>query len=638
MVLRTAWLATFFLLLAANTARSQTLFTYGNHKVDKQEFLKAFNKNPSLETDRKKALNEYLQLYIRFRLKVQAALDAGLNKDPNYLYESENFRKQLAANFINEEANIKALVKEAFERSTKDILLQQVFIPFADVKDTAASYAAAQKAYFDLRAGKSLDETALKYGAAGSKELGWITVFTFPYVFENVIYQLSRGQYSQPVRSSIGYHLFYNAGERAAAGRRKTAQILLAIPPGASAEEKATVGERADSIRKVLMSSPEKWNMLVQQFSNDNTTADRNGEMQEFGIGEYSPAFENAAYRLVSIGEISPVVETSYGFHILKLLKVVPIPKDIEDPVAAAFYRERLERDDRLAQAKKMLVSKWMKQSGFRKELFNPAQLWAYTDSFYNGKNTGQFKLINDSTVLFRFTKRKVTALDFATYNRSVKTYPMYQSMTYDEILEEFYKASATDYYQTHLSDFNKDFATQLKEFNEANLLFAIMDKEVWNRSATDEAGLKAYYEQHKAKYQWEASAQAVVFTVANEKVLKTFLDQLQPNPERWKEIAFNFPNEVMADSNRFELGQLPVKDRTNFTDKLLTAPVKNADGSYSFAYVIQVLPAAEQRSFEDARGLLVNDYQQMLEEKWIESLKKKYPVRLNQSVVATLK
>lgn len=621
-----------------NIANSQTLFTYGKKAVTKEEFLKAFNKNPSLEQDRKKALRDYLDLYINFKLKVQSAYDANLQNDPNYQYETENFKKQLATNFINDEANIKELVREAFSRSQKDIKLQQIFVEFPNVADTVSAFTKIQKAYFDLRSGKSFSDVAKQITEPTSVDLGYITVFTLPYSFENIVYGLKQGEYAAPIRSASGYHIFYNAAERSAMGRRKAAQILFAVPPGSSAADKLLVKAKADSVRNIIIKNPEAWHDMVHQFSNDVTTAENHGEMQEFGIGEFSPAFETAVFGLKEPEAISQVVETRYGFHLIKLLKVIPVLKDMNDPVVAASIREKVEKDDRLTQARKLLVNKWIKLANYKPAPFDEKELWAYTDSFYSGKNTTGFKNINDSTVIFTFSKQKLTAKDFAKYNRAVKAFPKYQSMSYAEILEEYKKAAATEYYQNHLEDYNPEFKSQLKEFNDANLLFAIMDKEVWTKSTTDEEGLKKEYEKNKAKYKWEASANAVIFTVTDENTLKELQQKLNDNISSWKAIAEGFGNKVMADSNRYELSQIPVVDRTNFTDNLTTVPVKNNDSTYTFAYIFKVFNEPDQRSFEDARGLVINDYQAVLEQQWLAGLKEKYPVKVNEAVFNSLK
>lgn len=628
-------------MLAMNTANSQALFTYGKKSVSKDEFLKAFNKNPSLEPDRKKALREYLDLYINFKLKVQAAYDANLQSDPNYQYETENFKKQLATNFINDEANIKSLVDEAFQRSRKDIHLQQVFVEVANPNDTTAAYDRIQKAYFDLRAGKSFNEISTQVNAL-TTDLGFVTVFSLPYVYENIVYSLKPGTFAAPVRSASGYHIFYNAAERPALGRRKAAQILFAVAPGASAAEKAAVKAKADSVRKILAGDPGAWHDMVHEFSNDVTTAENHGEMKEFGIGEFSPAFEAVAFGLKNPGEISTPVETNYGFHLVKLLAVIPVPKELDDPINAAAFRDKVEKDDRLSQARKLLVNKWMKLTGYKPVAYDAKELWAYTDTFFAGGNTKQFKRINDSTVIFTFTKQKITAGEFAKYNRAVKAFPMYQSMSYPDIMKEYVKAATTDYYQNHLDDYNAEFKAQLKEFNDANLLFAIMDREVWNKAMNDEKGLRETYEKNRQKYMWGPSAEAVIFTARNEESLKSLQQKVQEminnKATRWSADFADAFGDISVDSSRYELGQIPVVDRTNFTDNLVTVPVKNNDGSYTFAYIIKVYNQEMQRSFEEARGIVINDYQAVLEAQWLAGLKKKYPVKVNEAVFNSIK
>jgi peptidyl-prolyl cis-trans isomerase SurA len=283
-------------------------------------------------------------------------------------------------------------------------------------------------------------------------------------------------------------------------------------------------------------------------------------------------------------------------------------------------------------------VNKWMKLTGYKTVPYDAGELWAYTDSFYQGGNTRSFKKINDSTVIFTFAKQKITASDFAKYNRAVRAFPMYQSMSYPDVMKEYVKAATTEYYQEHLEDHNADFKAQLKEFNDANLLFAIMDKEVWNKAINDEQGLQQTYEKNRSKYMWAPSANAVIFTVKNEETLNAFRQKLNGNASNWKVISESFGNDIMADSNRYELSQIPVVDRTNFTDNLATAPVKNSDGSYTFAYIIKVYNQEMPRSFEEARGIVINDYQAVLEQQWLNALKKKYPVKVNQAVFNSIK
>jgi peptidyl-prolyl cis-trans isomerase SurA len=627
------------LVAVVNIANSQTLFTYGKNSVSKEEFLRAFNKNPSADADRKNALKEYLDLYINFKLKVQAAYEAKLDIDENYKYETENFRNGLADNFINDEANIKALVNEAFQRSQKDIHLEQIFVEFPQGGDTTKAYKKIWEAYKELTTGKFFDKINTQFSSDPSGiDLGYITVFTLPYQFETVVYSLKEGGFSAPVRSAYGYHIFKNASERPAIGRRRASQILFGFPPAVNVAEKTRIKTKADSIYNVLVQHPDQWDEMVSTFSNDITTAHSHGLMAEFGIGQFSPGFENAAFALKDKGEVSKPIETNYGYHILKLEEVIPVAKDLNDPVIAAGFKERVEKDDRLTEAKKMLVNKWMKLTNYKPATFDQNELWIYADSFYQNKSTKGFKNIKDEIVVFTFAKKKVTAVEFARYAKAAKAARMYQLMSYADIFKEYTRSASSEYYKTHLEDYNLDYKMQVKEFNEANLLFAIMDQQVWTKASSDEKALKGFYEKNKVKYQWAPSADAIIVTAPDQQTATEIQQKISADPLNWRAATQGYTNQVMADSNRYELNQIPVAEKTNFTANKLTSAVKNSDGSLSFAYILKVYSEPGQRSFDDARGLVINDYQTVLEAQWLAELKKKYPVKVNQGVVATLK
>jgi len=150
---------------------------------------------------------------------------------------------------------------------------------------------------------------------------------------------------------------------------------------------------------------------------------------------------------------------------------------------------------------------------------------------------------------------------------------------------------------------------------------------------------LKKYYTQHQSAYKWEASADAIVVTCKTEKQLQELQLNLKTDLANWRLTNARFGNDVFADSSRFGLGQLPVVDRTNFTPGLITAAVKNTnDGTYSFNYIVKVYSEPGQRSFDDARGMVINDYQQVLEDKWIEDLKRRYPVKINEVVFRSIR
>lgn len=631
------------LAFIAATSFAQTVFTYGKNTVSKDEFITAFNKNPNKTTDRKKALKEYLDLYINFKLKVQAAYDAGLDKDPQQLSELENFRRQITDNIINQQANVKSLVTEAFLRSQKDINVAQVFIEVPNGGDTTEAYKKINEAYKAMKEGKDFSKVTEEYSTdADTKQshgaIGYITAFTLGYQFENVAYSLKPNNFSAPFRSKYGYHIFKNLGERKAAGTRKVEHILIAMPPNATELEKKLTQRKADSVYNLIINHA-NFEDLARTISNDVSSTGNNGLLPEFGINTYSNDFEEMAFALKKPGDISKPFETSSGYHILKLMEAKPVATDINNTETFAFFQDKVSRDNRMAEAKKAMLSKELKLIKYKPAAFISKDLFAFTDSSLVKSTPVSYKGITENTLLFSFAKKNVRASDWIKYVRGLALSPAgFEGSRMADTYQQFLQQTADEYYKNNLEEFSADFKRQVKEFKEANMLFGIMEKNVWSKANADTSGLQQYYQQHKAKYTWAASADALIITCANQPLANELQTKLTNNLANWRVITGNYTTQVSADSGRYELGQLPVFERTNFEAGILTYPVKNTpDATYTFNYIIKVYNQPAVRSFEDARGMVISDYQQVLEEKWIAELKKKYPVKVNVAVFNTI-
>ncbi|MBX2931567.1 MAG: peptidylprolyl isomerase [Chitinophagaceae bacterium] len=639
----------FFIVIVvalSQSTQAQPLFTYGKKSVTKTEFLKAFDKNPSpTGTNRKDALKEYLGLYINYKLKVQAAYDDKLNEQPSFINESSNFKKQLAENIINNEANIDKLIQEAFERSQKDIKVAQIFIELKAGVDVVNASKQIQKAYNALKQGKDFTEAVKEFSNDESTietngDLGYITSFTLPYEFENEIYALKQGEFSAPYKSSLGYHIFKNVEERKAIGKRKVAQILLAVPNDATDNMKQNLATLADSIYTLATTSGVSFETLVEQFSNDRATIGNQGIIPEVGIGQFDTDFEQQIFSLQQKGDISKPFLTKYGWHIVKLLNIMPISTDNTDPIVLNALKQQVERTGRLAIARKTLVNKWMSLCKFKEEPIDEKEFMSFTDSAATDGSLTGFQKIKPTTILFSFAKQKITADEWAKFVRAIKqsgnTMGKLHTMV---LLKEYQKIRCNEYYQEHIEDFYPSVKEQSKEFDEANLLFGAMDKHVWSKANEDTVGLKKYYDSHKEKYQWQSGITAIVVTSTSKQTASALVDSFKIGINNWRTIVSNYGANVLVDSSRFENNQLPITQSVvNEIGFISDIEKNNNDDSYTFIYITAIHSTPETRSFEDARGLTINDYQQVLEQKWLDALKKKYPVKVNQGVWSTVK
>lgn len=625
-------------------AHSQTLFTYGTKTVSKEEFLKAFNKNPDTTGIHSEKIRQYLDMYINFKLKIQAAKDEKLNDGEMYKSEAENFRSQLTDNYVNEQADINTLIQQAFNRSQKDIQLAHVYVELRPGADTVEAYKQIKKAYDALQSGKDFGETAAEFSSdAGVKNtkgnIGFITVFNLPYQIENLVYALQPGSYSTIYRSSIGYHIFKNTSERPAAGTRKIQQVLLATPESFSDEERKHVAILADSVYRELQNGA-SFNKMQQLYSAPTGNSDNSGTT-EVHIGKYNTDFENQVFSLQKPGDISKPFLTAYGYNIIKLVETVPVSNDENDVISRAHLQEQVQQDNRLSASKDALLLKWMQQIKYTPLPYNAKDLWSYTDSsLKKAKAVTAYKNFTPQTNLFSFAKQKVTVanwLQFVIEGR--QTGASYAQKDYETMMKEFVKNSTDKYYRSHIEDYYPPIAAQVAEFNEANLLFAVMDKYVWSKAAQDSAGLKKYYLDHKQQYTWQPGVSALVISSASKEIIDSVAIQLKNNSKPWRNnIVTRYGDAISADSSRFENGQLPLKQQVPMQKGFISAPEQNDNGdAYTLVYVFEVYPQVGQRSFDDARGMVINDYQQVLEDKWLKTLKLKYPVKINEPVVKGL-
>jgi peptidyl-prolyl cis-trans isomerase SurA len=622
-------LLTAFCLTAAFSAPAQTLFTYGKDAVAVPDFVQAFQKNnqgPATE----KALKEYLDLYISSRLKIKEARAMGYDTLPQLIADGANLRQQILPAYLNDRESMEKLVKEAFNRSQKDLQVAHIFIAAsagADAKKDAVLQALAKRDFATVAKEFSDDPSA----KSNSGNLGWITAFSLPYELETLAYSTSVGKISAPYRSKAGYHILKTGGERKAMGQIKAAQLLLAVPPTSSEADKTKLKKTADSLYARLQAGDD-FGKLAAAFSNDVVSAASAGQMTEFGVGEYDPLFETAVINLPKDGAISRPFLTTHGYHIVKRIKVLPVAAKLDEETKEAL-RKRIEQSDRAGLVKAALAQKVLKNTGYQRLPFSDAELQAYTDSVLSFQVPKISVSLTAATPLLKMGKEAITVAQWTEFAQGARLKrDGTGAKPHAQLWDEFVEATALNYYQDHLEDFNEDFRRQITEFAEGNLFFEIMQRQVWTPAQTDSAALAAYFQQHKSNYNWKESADAVLFYASEEAAAKAFHTALRQKPSEWRTVLLNFSEQITADSNRFEVTQLPVESKQRLAPGAVIGPVVNkADNTVLLAYVLKLHPQPEPRSFAEAKGLVINDYQAQLEKEWLQQLKKKYPVTVNE-------
>ena len=605
------------LLLLPAVIHAQTLFSYGGNNVSRQEFLDAYYKNNLAKKPDRQDLENYLELYIRYRLKIQWAYQSQLDTLPSVQQEWDRFRNQVAGQFVTDDSTVQALIREAKQRSATNLLLSHIYINAADSISATNKIKALAAA---LKKGESFEKLALAYSEDPAVQLnkgliGWISAFTLPYELEQLAYTTPKNQVSPVYRSATAYHFFKVLDSRPATGKTTIAQLFLEVPEN----EEQRIQKKADSLYNVLKAGGD-FAQLVYQFSNDNATYQKGGELLPFEAGTYDPDFEAVVASLNAPGDISKPFQSKQGYHIIKLMAREGIAnttaEEYEEEIrnrVLASDRYKLANEIAYQKAKKLTGLKWVPVTGSR----------------------------NANTTIATIGRRQVTEGEFQLFKQDqAGLRPAGEKQPADATeRERFIRQQVMQEYLRNLEIYRPDFAAQLKDFREGTLIFEAMQQQIWDKAASDEKGLSAFFTKNAGRYKWKESFRGVLFTCSDQATAITVFDQLKSQPQNWTAVTTRFSNTVLADTGRYEYDQLPFQlDPAKLAGGTLSIPqaIDNSE-QYGFVYCIEKLPAKLPRDFENARGYVLNDYQLQLEEDWIKELKKTYPVKINRSVLNSL-
>ncbi len=631
----------------AQQAKKEVLFTVDGKPYYTDEFVRVYNKNLDLvKDDSQKDLNNYLDLFIGYKLKVNKANKLGLQEGQAYKNELKSYRNQLSRNYLTDTKVTQELVDEAYERSKKEIKAQHILI----LVDENAAPADTLKAYnkaMDIRkkamAGEDFGNLAAQFSEDPSAkenkgDLGYFSVFRMVYPFETAAYKTAKGQISKPVRTRFGYHLIKVNDIRPNRGEITTAHIMILKPAVKEVAEAAKAKTTIDEIYQKLKQG-EDFGDLAKQFSQDKSSAPNGGLLNKFGSGELSASeFEDAAFALQKPGDFSAPFQTQYGWHIVKLVEKHPTKSLAE---MQADYENRIRRDERSRLISASLTEKLKKKYSIKKD----TKVYANAVKAMNGNLYSQTweapKEGFGATILTINNDKKITAKEYLDYvamqQRGELTAKPVARLS-DILFEKFTDEQLNIYYNDNLEKEFPEFAIVMEEYRDGLLLFDLMEKEIWEKAKTDTLGLETYYNAHKDSYMWKDRIDADVFSSTKEDIIKKVRKFLkQGKTAEYIKGQLNKDNkvEVMEKTGIFETDSNAVPKQAKW-ETGLSDIIKEGD----YYYVVNVkkyLPKGP-KTLEETKGRVINDYQQYLESNWVGNLKKEFNVHVNQDVFANVK
>jgi peptidyl-prolyl cis-trans isomerase SurA len=641
-----------FICLAVASA-AQTVATYGPYKIEARDFLRAYQRNQGDSVKRTEAsLRAYLDLYINAKLKIREAYARRYDTLPLIVQEVENLRAQLIDKYLADPVLLERLKKEAFQRSQTDRSVAHLFISFKNpsgVIDTLRSDQRKREVERKLTAGQDFFNLAVAYSDDPTVEknqgrIGFLTAFSLPYEMETAVYATPVGGNSQWVRSGIGYHLFRVLSERPAVGNIRAKQILLALSTDADPTEESRAARLADSLYNEIKKGA-SFSELARLYSTDYVSAANGGALTDFGVGQYEPLFEEQVIALKSDQEVSAPFRTTHGWHLVQRLSITKPGADFNDPETQQLLDQRVRLDDRWRNSKDFIYTQVQKKIGTRRAGYDDSALWAYSDSVLDRKPMASVgKKMQANSTLFTIGKETLgkelyTVADWIHFATNFRFRPDGIGLKpWQQVRNEWEQYLMVEYYKKNLALFNEEYSDQLAEFQDGNLFFEIMQQEIWNKAQSDTVAQRKLFDRQKQQYNWGPSADVVLFFCSDVNAAKELQARLQAKPSNWMNESLSFGERVFYDETRLEWNQIPGLGNQVPKGGLLLDPVINqTDNNATLAYVLRVYEKPAPKSFEDARGNVVSDLQGVMDKKWEASLRKKYPVKVNEKVLTGL-
>lgn len=639
----------FLISVTCLAQKEPVVMSVNKDKVTKSEFLQIYLKNnPNPKFDQA-SMDEYMELFRKFKLKVLEAEALGYDTIPKLKREFEGYKRQLAIPYLIDSAQNESLVKEAYYRTANEVRCSHIMVklePNATPADTLAAYNRIIALKKRIENGEDFASVArMKNGsddpsaASNGGDLGYFTAFQMVYPFEDMAYNTPIGSVSAPFRTKFGYHILRTTGLRPSRGSIKTAHIMVSVAKDADQTSRDNAKKKIDEIYLKLKNGA-SWAEMVALNSDDPGTSKKGGELPVFGSGTTQrmvPEFEEAAFALKADGDFSEPIKTNFGYHIVKRIE----RKDVASYESMKKeLQTKVNKDERSKKTQDSFVKKLkVKYNYTAGPSENLAWFEANVDTTYfvgkwNAKN------LKSNKTLFTIDGVSFGQQQFARYLE--KNYRGLRKEESKILVANQYKAweksAILEYEESLLPAKYPEFRALVNEYHDGILLYEVMQDKVWNRAVKDTAGLRSFFNANREKYQWPKRIDATIYECLNESIAKEVKGMLANDTINSKHVIAKINKDselnLKVKMNKFDPEATPSLKGQN-----LSAGVSQPylfEGKYYVVKVHAELPVM-LKEFNEAKGNATSDYQNFLEKNWLDSLQKKYKVKINKKVLYTL-
>ena len=627
--------------LLATAAKDPVLMKINGKEIKLSEFEYLYHKNSQQQLE-KETLEQYVDRFVTYKLKVADAEAQGIDTDAGFQSELNGYRNDIIKPFLEDTTVHEKLVREAYQHKLTNVNIDHFMLGLGkDYASNQRQLALADSIRQCILNGENWEDLAQKYSVDPSVRnnkghYGFIMAGMFPYDFEKVVWETPVGEISKPFKTNYGYHMIRVNAVRPDEGEVHVQHILKLFPRVRVLTDsmKMNTKHKIDSVYLALQNGAD-FSEVAKTASEDPGSAKNGGELPWFGHGRMVPQFDSVAFAL-PVGAMSEPFETNYGYHIIKKLdkRGTPSLEEQRKGIEAGMQRDYRKDAPRLERIKQLKQQYNFKENpNLHKYLTDAlARYGQYDSTFVHSV------LKNSTEPIFTFANQTVPVSALVQHLNSKMKMDNAQAVEYIEgFVEHKSQDEVMDYYAKNIINDTPEFANLYNEYRDGMLLFEISNRRVWEAAGKDTLGLQSYYDANRAKYNWDSPRfKGIILNAVNDSTLEAVKTDIysmtgEPMDSITTRLHKKYATNIKMERMLMAKGENPAVDHLFFN-----GPVPS--GKYPCAMVLKGGLISAPEELADVKGQVTSDYQDVLEKRWVDELKARYPVTINKKVLKKVK
>jgi len=642
-----SFINTFHLILFIQIAAfisipAQVVAEFGSYEINLDEFEHAYAKNVGgWENAMKQDITDYknfLDLYVKFRMKLRDAQVRAYDKDTDLMNELKDYQRQVGVSYLIEKKINEPGIRQLYDRRKEEFRVSHIMIRPDSLGDEAARKE-AQAILDSIKNGYIFENMAIihsddKFSGINGGDIYYITAGLLPYEFEDPMYTLKAGEiYPDVVKTRFGYHLIKVTERQHRFPKIQASHILIGYHNAEGNIDTAAAKIKADSILAALNAGA-SFEELVAKYSDDPGSKEKGGDLGYFERRMMVKEFDEAAFKM-EVGQISGLVQTNFGYHIIKLTdKMDTQPYESEyDNLKDMFNKQRFQHE------REVLIDSLKKKYNFKVDEDVRNMFVEKSDSLRFGMVHPKYDEISGN-ILFTYAKKTMSVADFleaASRNSKITAKPMDDPAEVTNAINVLAEDMLLEEEAMNLDKTEPEFAQLMNDYRDGIFIFKIQEEEVWNKVKIDSADVYNYWDSNKEKYSWPDRISFSEIYSTKDSLIKSYYGMLNAGASFDSLAAlYTERSAKKKDSGYYDLQPVDFSEFYKEANKIsgvgsFTEPVAFS-GGYSIFKLNERQPA-RTKTFEEAKAEVSGEYQEMLSKKlendYLTSLDRRYKPKM---------